>query len=67
MAVIPLTLYVVAFAAYAWHFARRGATSGRTATTLLVAAALANTFVIGMQTVEVGHIPIAGATPAIST
>jgi len=67
MAVIPLTLYVVAFAAYAWHFARRGATSGRTATTLLVAAALANTFVIGMKTVEVGHIPIAGATPAIST
>src|SRR5206468_9430666 len=67
MAVIPLTLYVVAFATYARHFARRGATSGRTATTLLVAAALANTFVIGMRTVEVGLIPIAGATSAISS
>src|SRR5436189_2966077 len=67
MGAIPLILYIGAFAAYAWHFARRGATSGRTATTLLLAAALADTFVIGMQTVEVGHIPIAGTTSAIST
>ena len=35
---------------------------GRTATTLLVAGALAHTFVIGMQTMEVGHVPIAGTT-----
>ena len=35
---------------------------GRAATTLLVAAALAHTFVIGMQTMEVGHVPMAGAT-----
>src|SRR5206468_5175845 len=67
MNAIPLSLYLAAFVAYAWHFTRRGAASGRAATTLLVAAALANTFVIGMQTVEVGHIPIAGATSAIST
>jgi len=67
MGAIPLALYLAAFVAYAWHFARRGAASGRAATTLLVAAALTNTFVIGMQTVAVGHIPIAGATPAIST
>jgi ABC-type transport system involved in cytochrome c biogenesis permease subunit len=67
MNAIPLALYLAASVAYAWHFARRGATSGRTATTLLMAAALANTFVIGMQTVEVGHIPIAGPTSAIST
>ncbi len=40
---------------------------GRAATTLLVAAALAHTFVIGMQTMEVGHVPVAGATSAIST
>ncbi len=40
---------------------------GRSATTLLVAGALAHTFVIGMQTMEVGHVPVAGATSAIST
>ena len=32
-----------------------------------MAAALAHTFVIGMQTMEVGHVPVAGATSAIST
>src|SRR6184192_3394960 len=67
MNLVPLVLYIVAFAAYAWHFARRDPGSGRTATTLLVAAALAHTFVIGMQTMEAGHVPIASATPAIST
>src|SRR5207302_7094567 len=30
-------------------------------------AALAHTFEIGMQTMEVGHVPVAGATSAIST
>ena len=64
---VPLTLYAIAFGAYAWHFARRDRASGRTATTLLVAGALAHTFVIGMQTMEAGHVPIASATPAIST
>ena len=44
-----------------WHFARRQPAVGRTATTLLVAAALAHTFVIGMQTMEAGHVPVAGA------
>jgi ABC-type transport system involved in cytochrome c biogenesis permease subunit len=67
MAVLPLTLYTCAMLAYAWHFAQRNAAVGRSATTLLVAAALSHTFVIGMQTMEVGHIPVAGATPAIST
>jgi ABC-type transport system involved in cytochrome c biogenesis permease subunit len=57
----------VAFAAYGWHFAQRNPVVGRSATTLLVAAALAHTFVIGMQTMEVGHMPVAGATSAIST
>src|SRR5436309_13631531 len=64
---IPLTLYALALVAYAWHFSRRNASVGRTATTLLVAAALAHTFVIGMQTMEVGDVPVAGATSAIST
>jgi ABC-type transport system involved in cytochrome c biogenesis permease subunit len=64
---IPLVLYGAALAAYAWHFAQRSAVAGRTATSLLVAAALAHTFVIGMQTMEAGHVPVAGATSAIST
>ncbi|HKB09369.1 MAG TPA: cytochrome c biogenesis protein CcsA [Vicinamibacterales bacterium] len=64
---MPLALYTAALVAYAWHFAQRNAIAGRTATTLLVAAALAHTFVIGMQTMEYGHVPVAGATSAIST
>ncbi len=64
---VPLTLYAAALVVYAWHFARRNPAVGRSATTLLVAAALSHTFVIGMQTMEVGHVPVAGATSAIST
>ena len=67
MNLVPLVLYGAALIAYAWHFARRSPVAGRTATTLLVAAALAHTFVIGMQTMEIGQVPVAGATPAIST
>jgi ABC-type transport system involved in cytochrome c biogenesis permease subunit len=67
MNLVPLALYTAALAAYAWHFAQRNAVVGRSATTLLLAAALAHTFVIGMQTMEVGHVPVAGATSAIST
>ena len=67
MNIVPFALYVVAFVAYAWHFWRRQPAAGRAATTLLVAAALAHTFVIGMQTMEAGHVPFAGATSAIST
>ena len=63
----PLALYLLALAAYIWHFARRQPAVGRAATTLLVFAVLAHTFVIGMQTMEIGHVPIAGATSAIST
>src|SRR5437870_13598848 len=64
---VPLALYCVALVAYVWHFSTRDGAVGRAATTLLVAAALAHTFVIGMQTMEVGHVPVAGATSAIST
>ena len=63
----PLALYAAALIAYAWHFAQRSAIVGRSATTLLIFAALMHTFVIGMQTMEVGHVPIAGTTPMIST
>ena len=64
---VPLCLYTAALAAYVWHFAARNAAVGRAATTLLVFAALSHTFVIGMQTVEYGHLPIGGPTSAIST
>jgi len=67
MHLVPLALYGAALVAYAWHFARRTPGAGRTATTLLVAAALAHTFVIGMQTMAAGEIPLGGRTSAIST
>ncbi len=41
--------------------------SGARRPPLLAAGALAHTFVIGMQTMEAGHVPIAGTTQAIST
>jgi ABC-type transport system involved in cytochrome c biogenesis permease subunit len=64
---LPLILYVAAGIAYAAHFARRDAGIGRTATTLLLFAALSHTFVIGMQTMEVRHVPFANTSRAIST
>ena len=67
MNVLPLVLYAAAGAAYALHFARRQPQVGRTATTLLLFAALAHTFVIGMQTMEVRHVPFANPSNAIST
>jgi ABC-type transport system involved in cytochrome c biogenesis permease subunit len=64
---LPLVLYAAAGVAYAVHFARRQPQAGRTATTLLLFAALAHTFVIGMQTMEVRHVPFANPSNAIST
>jgi len=67
MNAVPLTLYACALVAYAWHFGKRSAVVGRSATTLLVAAALSHTFAIGMRTMEIGHVPVGGASSAIST
>ena len=67
MNLLPLVLYAAAAVAYAIHFSRRSTTAGRTATTLLLFAALAHTFVIGMQTMEVRHVPFANPSRAIST
>lgn len=67
MNTLPLILYAAAGIAYAIHFARRQPEVGRTATTLLLFAALAHTFVIGMQTMEVRHVPFANPSRAIST
>ena len=62
----PLALYVVASVAYGIAFARRSQAAGRAATMTLVAGAMAHTFIIGMQTMQVGHIPFVGTTGAIS-
>jgi ABC-type transport system involved in cytochrome c biogenesis permease subunit len=66
MRLLPLLLYVAATGAYVVHFARRNPEVGRLATALLAAGVLAHTFLIGMQTVQVGHAPLVGTTAAIS-
>jgi ABC-type transport system involved in cytochrome c biogenesis permease subunit len=64
---LPLILYAAAGIAYAVHFARRDAGAGRTATTLLLLGVLSHTFVIGMQTMEVRHVPFANPSRAVAT
>jgi ABC-type transport system involved in cytochrome c biogenesis permease subunit len=64
---VPLGLYAIAFMGYVWHFSGRSPVVGRAANGLLVAAAFAHTFIIGMETMQYGHVPVAGASPAIST
>jgi ABC-type transport system involved in cytochrome c biogenesis permease subunit len=67
MQAVPLVFYAVAAVAYVVHFAGRSPLAGRAATTVLGGGALAHAFVIGMQTMEFGHVPFAGTTQAIST
>jgi ABC-type transport system involved in cytochrome c biogenesis permease subunit len=67
MNTIPLILYIVAGAAYAVQFTRRTFGASQVASTLLVFAAFAHTFLIGMETMRAGHVPFASATSAIST
>lgn len=67
MNLLPLILYAAAGVAYAVHFARRQPSAGRAATTLLLFGTLTHTFVIGMQTMEVGHVPFANPSRAVST
>jgi ABC-type transport system involved in cytochrome c biogenesis permease subunit len=62
-----LAVYAIAFAAYATHFATRHASAGRTATALLVAGTMLHTFVIGMQTMEVRHVPFSNTSTAVSS
>jgi ABC-type transport system involved in cytochrome c biogenesis permease subunit len=64
---LTLALYAAAGVAYAIHFARRSPTVGRAATTLLLLGALTHTFAIGMQTMEVRHVPFANPSRAVST
>ena len=67
MNLLPLLLYAGAAIAYAVHFARRDPFAGRAATTLLLAGVLAHTFVVGMETMEVRHVPIANWSRTVST
>ena len=67
MNAILLVLYAAAGVAYAIQFARRTFAANRTATVLLVLAAFAHTFVIGMETMRVSHVPFATTTSFIST
>src|ERR1044071_9440452 len=66
MHLIPLVLYGCAAGAYLAHFTGRDRSIGRLATALLGTAVLAHTFMIGMQTVQVGHAPLVGTTAALS-
>src|SRR3954470_1698426 len=66
MHLVPFLLYTAAAAAYMAHFARRDPRAGRLATALLGAGILAHTFLIGMQTVEAGYVPLNGTSAAIS-
>jgi ABC-type transport system involved in cytochrome c biogenesis permease subunit len=67
MNTIPLILYIVAGVAYAVQFTQKSFSASRVASTLLVFAAFAHTFLIGMETMRAGHVPFASATTAIST
>lgn len=60
-----LILYAIAGVVYAVQFTRRTFSTSRAATVLLILAAFAHTFVIGMETMRVGHVPSASATAAI--
>jgi ABC-type transport system involved in cytochrome c biogenesis permease subunit len=64
---LTLALYAAAGVAYGIHFARRSPSVGRAATTLLLLGALTHTFAIGMQTMEVRHVPFANPSRAVST
>jgi ABC-type transport system involved in cytochrome c biogenesis permease subunit len=64
---LPLTLYAAAVVVYAIHFAKRQPSIGRTATTVLLLGVLAHTFVIGMQTMEVRHVPFSNTSTAVSS
>src|SRR3954463_1099139 len=66
MHLLPLLLYAAAAAAYVAHFAWRDPRVGRLATALLAGGVLAQTVVIGMQTVQAGHAPLVGTSAAIS-
>ena len=63
---LPFVLYAAAAGTYLVHFSSRDKKAGLTATGLLAGAVVAHTFLIGMQTMEVGYAPLVGTTAAVS-
>ena len=63
----PPVFYAAALVAYAWHFAQRQPDGRPFGDDAAGRRGARHTFVIGMQTMEAGHVPVAGATSAIST
>jgi ABC-type uncharacterized transport system permease subunit len=59
-------LYLLAAVAYGYAFVSRRDLAGRVATALLIAAAFVHTFQIGMDTMQIGALPLAGRAGAIS-
>ena len=66
MNIIPLLLYITATVAYSIYFAGHSRRAGRLATGALIAAVVTHTFVIGMQTMQIGYLPVVSTTGAIS-
>jgi ABC-type transport system involved in cytochrome c biogenesis permease subunit len=64
--VLPFLFYAASGLVYAIHFAQRAPGIGRAASALLAAAVVSHTFVLGMQTVKAGYVPLAGQGPAVS-
>ena len=66
MYILALLCYASAAVAYAANFARRSERAGRLATALLAAGAVAHTFLIGMERMQIGYMPFVGTTSAVS-
>lgn len=66
MTALPILFYLLAGVAYAVAFVRRSSVAGRRATALMAVGVLAHTFMIGMQTMAVGHLPLVGTSGAVS-
>ncbi len=66
MTLITLLLYTLAAILYGLHFVRRAPRTGQAATITLVAAAIVHTFVLGMHTMQDGHVPLVDAGEAVS-
>ncbi|MPZ21102.1 MAG: hypothetical protein GEV06_24860 [Luteitalea sp.] len=64
---IALALYAIATIAYIWRFVHGDQPGRHVPTLLLVGAVVVHTFVIGMQSVQVGAAPFAGRSGAVST
>ncbi len=66
MYILSLLFYASAAVAYGANFARRSERAGRLATALLAAGAVAHTFLIGMERMQIGYMPFVGTTSAVS-